>query len=159
MESCCHYRNIRPWGYIAAKEQYDVLKTLVADLQDERHQVMLQGIDIVTSSGNSYHISIDIFPMSMIDGKGILQQIQVNCIGTNHNPYSSYKGITRTWRGILGRNSIAQSKSSIDFSIKFFLYYKVTQNKSKNQMKCQLSNWIYLQYYVLAFQEKRTGTR
>ena len=69
MESCCHYRNIRPWGYIAAKEQYDVLKTLVADLQDERHQVMLQGIDIVTSSGNSYHISIDIFPMSMIDGK------------------------------------------------------------------------------------------
>ena len=66
-----------PRGYIAAKEHYHVLEKLVADLQDEREQVKLQGIDVVTSSGNSYHISIDILTMSMIDGKA--------CFESNYN--------------------------------------------------------------------------
>ena len=65
------FRNIRPWAYIAAKEEYDVLEKLVKELEDEVKQVELQGIDIVTSSGNSYHITLppQTFTMSMIDGK------------------------------------------------------------------------------------------
>ena len=41
------------------------------ELEDEVKQVELQGIDIVTSSGNSYHITLppQTFTMSMIDGK------------------------------------------------------------------------------------------
>ena len=60
------FRNIRPWGYIAAKEDYDVLKKLVKELEDEATQVETGGIDIETASGNKYHINVKTMEMSMI---------------------------------------------------------------------------------------------
>ena len=59
-------RNIRPWAYIAAKEDYKVLDKLVKELEDEATQVETGGIDVETASGNKYHIKVETLEMSMI---------------------------------------------------------------------------------------------
>ena len=61
-------RNIRPWGYIGAKESYEILEKLVEDLDDEGEEVKA-GIDVTTNSGNNYHIRVETAKMTMIDGK------------------------------------------------------------------------------------------
>ena len=93
---------------------------------------MLQGIDIVTSSGNSYHISIDIFPMSMIDGKGILQQIQVNCIGTNHNPYFP------AFHTDLYSKLVAKTRAQVIELRLFFVFFSWQESYSSYLLGCIL---------------------
>ena len=61
------FSNIRPWAYIAAKEEYTVLKALNRELEDEVSQVETGGIDVETSSGNKYHINVEPMKFSMID--------------------------------------------------------------------------------------------
>ena len=63
------YRNIRPLGYFAADEKYDVLKELVPIIDAEVKDIKAGGVYVKTSSGNLYHIMVNTFTMSMVDGK------------------------------------------------------------------------------------------
>ena len=64
----CH-RNIRPYGYFAADEKYDVLKDLVPVIDAEVKDIQAGGVFVKTSSGNLYHVMVKAFSMSMVDGK------------------------------------------------------------------------------------------